>query len=78
VNYFLLSSESNAARLWIYYQRGWSPTDHAHVVKVPEVTVVLKDGRRFEGEVVGADPVTDVAVVKIAATELTTVKLGNR
>ncbi len=51
---------------------------NAHVVEgADEVTVVLKDGRRFEGEVVGADPVTDVAVVKIAATELPTVKLGN-
>lgn len=51
---------------------------NAHVVEgADEVTVVLKDGRRFEGEVVGADPVTDVAVVKIAATELPTVELGN-
>ena len=51
---------------------------NAHVVEgADEVTVVLKDGRRFEGSVVGADPVTDVAVVKIAATELPTVKLGN-
>ncbi|MDB9323532.1 trypsin-like peptidase domain-containing protein [Nodularia spumigena CS-591/04] len=51
---------------------------NAHVVAdADKVTVLLKDGRSFEGEVVGADSVTDVAVVKIAATELPIVKLGN-
>jgi S1-C subfamily serine protease len=51
---------------------------NAHVVaNADNVTVILKDGRRFQGEVVGADSVTDVAVVKIAATNLPTVKLGN-
>ncbi|MBE9199049.1 MULTISPECIES: HhoA/HhoB/HtrA family serine endopeptidase [unclassified Nodularia (in: cyanobacteria)] len=51
---------------------------NAHVVAdADKVTVILKDGRSFQGEVVGADSVTDVAVVKIAATELPTVKLGN-
>ena len=51
---------------------------NAHVVaNADKVTVLLKDGRSFQGEVVGADSVTDVAVIKIAATELPTVKLGN-
>ncbi|TVP62021.1 MAG: PDZ domain-containing protein [Nodularia sp. (in: Bacteria)] len=51
---------------------------NAHVVaNADNVTVLLKDGRSFQGEVVGADSVTDVAVVKIAATELPTVQLGN-
>ncbi len=51
---------------------------NAHVVAdADKVTVLLKDGRSFQGEVVGADSVTDVAVVKIAATELPIVTLGN-
>ena len=51
---------------------------NAHVVEnADEVTVVLKDGRSFEGQVVGADPVTDVAVVKIDATNLPTVRPAN-
>ena len=51
---------------------------NAHVVEgADEVTVVLKDGRRFAGKVVGADPVTDVAVIDIEATHLPTVELGN-
>lgn len=50
---------------------------NAHVVADAQtVTVTLKDGRIFEGEVVGADPVTDVAAIKIRASALPTVMLG--
>ncbi|NET32167.1 MAG: PDZ domain-containing protein [Cyanothece sp. SIO1E1] len=50
---------------------------NAHVVDGSDkVKVTLKDGRSFEGEVLGTDPVTDVAVVKIEATRLPTVSLG--
>lgn len=39
---------------------------NAHVVsRADKVTVTLKDGRTFEGEVRGTDEVTDLAVVKI-------------
>jgi S1-C subfamily serine protease len=51
---------------------------NAHVVSGADtVTVTLKDGRTFKGKVMGADPVTDVAVVKIQAQNLPTVKLGD-
>lgn len=51
---------------------------NAHVVEqADQVTVKLKDGRSFEGTVVGEDPVTDVAVVKIEAQDLPTVAIGN-
>lgn len=51
---------------------------NAHVVDgATKVSVVLKDGRQFEGKVIGTDPVTDVAVVKIEANNLPTVKVGN-
>lgn len=51
---------------------------NAHVVNgADRVTVVLKDGRQLEGEVLGDDPVTDVAVVKIEATNLPKVEMGD-
>ncbi|NJK37743.1 MAG: PDZ domain-containing protein [Oscillatoriales cyanobacterium RM1_1_9] len=51
---------------------------NSHVVEGSEtVEVVLKDGRWFDGEVLGIDPVTDVAVVKIQAKNLPTVPIGN-
>jgi S1-C subfamily serine protease len=51
---------------------------NAHVVDgTPTVKVTLRDGRSFEGKVVGVDSVTDVAVVKIEATDLPSVRLGS-
>ncbi|MGK7939286.1 MAG: HhoA/HhoB/HtrA family serine endopeptidase [Crocosphaera sp.] len=51
---------------------------NAHVVEgTQEVTVTLKDGRTFTGKVLGTDSVTDVAVIKIEADNLPTIKLGN-
>ncbi|MEM1368010.1 MAG: HhoA/HhoB/HtrA family serine endopeptidase [Cyanobacteria bacterium P01_H01_bin.15] len=51
---------------------------NAHVIAgADQVTVTLKDGRTYNGEVVGADPVTDVATVRIDAEELPTVTLGD-
>lgn len=51
---------------------------NAHVVDGAEqVTVTLTDSRTFEGEVLGTDPVTDIAVIKIVAEDLPTVKLGD-
>lgn len=51
---------------------------NAHVVEGADtVTVVLKDGRSFPGKVIGADEVTDVAVIKIEANGLPTVELAN-
>ncbi|MFM8936720.1 MAG: trypsin-like peptidase domain-containing protein [Vulcanococcus sp.] len=41
---------------------------NAHVVEgSTRVTVGLSDGRRVEGKVVGIDPITDLAVVRLAA-----------
>jgi Do/DeqQ family serine protease len=51
---------------------------NAHVIDGADVVeVTLKDGRSFTGKVLGADPVTDVAVVKIEAQDLPSVTIGN-
>ncbi len=51
---------------------------NAHVVDgATTVQVTLRDGRTFEGRVVGADPVTDVAVVEIDGENLPTVPLAD-
>lgn len=50
---------------------------NAHVVEgARQVKVTLKDGKVYQGQVVGVDPMTDVAVVQIEATNLPTVTLG--
>ncbi len=51
---------------------------NAHVVDgADEVTVTLTDKREFKAKVLGADRRSDVAVLKIEATGLPTVKLGD-
>ncbi len=51
---------------------------NAHVVKdADEVLVKLIDKRKFTAKVVGADNRTDVAVIKIIASNLPAVKLGD-
>ncbi len=48
-----------------------------HVVKdADDIKVTLFDKREFKGKVVGTDPRTDLAVVKIDAKDLPTLKLG--
>ena len=51
---------------------------NAHVVEgADEVRVKLTDKREFKGKVAGVDHLTDVAVVKIEATGLPAVKIGD-
>lgn len=51
---------------------------NAHVVEgADEVLVTLTDKREFKAKIVGADKRTDVALVKIAATGLPAVKVGD-
>jgi serine protease Do len=51
---------------------------NAHVVDdADEVLVRLTDKREFKAKVLGKDKTTDIAVVKIAATGLPTVKIGD-
>ncbi|RYZ88179.1 MAG: PDZ domain-containing protein, partial [Proteobacteria bacterium] len=62
----------------IYRQDGLIMTN-AHVVRGADtVNVELSDGRRFEkAKVLGRDERTDIAVVKVNAQDLPTVKLGD-
>ena len=51
---------------------------NAHVVRdVKEVTVKLSDRREFKAKVLGSDPTTDIAVLRIDAKGLPTVRLGD-
>ena len=51
---------------------------NAHVVEgADEVTVTLADKREFKAKVIGSDQRTDVALLKVEATGLPFVKIGN-
>jgi serine protease Do len=51
---------------------------NAHVVRdAKEVAVKLADRRELKAKVLGADPATDIAVLRVEATGLPTVKFGD-
>jgi serine protease Do len=52
-------------------------TNHHVVQDATDVSVVLADGRVFDGTVAGIDTYTDLAFVKIDATDLPTAQLGD-
>ena len=56
---------------------GYILTNNHVIDKATDIKVILADKREFAGKVIGADPSTDIAVVKIAATGLPTIALGD-
>jgi len=61
----------------IVSENGYILTNN-HVVKgAEEIKVVLADKREFKGKIVGTDPRTDLAVVKINAKDLPAARLGD-
>ena len=56
---------------------GYILTNHHVIDGAKEVTVELNDGRSFDATVVGSDPPSDLAVLKVTAQDLPTVALGD-
>jgi S1-C subfamily serine protease len=60
----------------VFNSNGWILTNH-HVVKGGEkFDVEFKDGRVLQGTVYGIDTLTDLAIVKVTATDLPTAAIG--
>ncbi len=49
----------------IMSKEGYILTNYHVIKKADEIVVALQDGRKFTSEVVGSDPVTDLAVLKV-------------
>ncbi|MEN8200980.1 MAG: Do family serine endopeptidase [Bacteroidota bacterium] len=61
----------------IISDKGYIVTNN-HVIKgSDEIVVVLNDKREFTAELMGTDPTTDIALLKIAAEDLTHLNFGN-
>jgi len=57
--------------------RGYVLTNNHVIEGAEQIQVTLPDKRQFSAKVVGRDPTTDIAVLKIEAKGLPTVTLGN-
>ncbi len=57
--------------------QGTIVTNHHVIDDASKVLVHLKDGRSLVGEVVGSDPATDVALIKVNAENLPSASLGD-
>lgn len=61
----------------IISQDGYIVTNNHVVEDASKLSVVTSDGKRYDAEVVGTDPTTDIALVKIEADGLTTIAFGS-
>ncbi|MDP7013321.1 MAG: trypsin-like peptidase domain-containing protein, partial [Verrucomicrobiota bacterium] len=61
----------------VYREDGVILTNRHVVENADKVKIVLRDGTEHDGEVLGVDRESDIAVVKIAATGLSAAKLGD-
>jgi S1-C subfamily serine protease len=62
---------------FVYDANGWILTNRHVVDGADKLTVQLNDTRVFDAKVVGIDTLTDLAIVKIDAKELTAAPLGS-
>ncbi|HEX5696107.1 MAG TPA: trypsin-like peptidase domain-containing protein, partial [Acidimicrobiia bacterium] len=61
----------------VYSSDGYIITNHHVVEGATEVVVVFADGGRWEAEVIGSDPLTDIAVLRIGRGDLTPIDVGS-
>jgi serine protease Do len=62
---------------FIVSENGYILTNYHVIEGADRITVALADKRTFTAQVIGADPSTDVAVIRINASNLPAVALGN-
>ena len=58
-------------------EKGYVLTNNHVIADATDMRVGLRDGRSVKAELVGTDPATDIAVLKIPAEGLTAVETGN-
>ena len=61
----------------IISDKGYIVTNNHVIDGSDEIVVVLNDKREFSAELIGADPTTDIALVKVEADDLSNLKFGD-
>ena len=69
--------QQGAGSGFIFDSNGYILTNNHVVEGAKKITVRLDDEREFKAKVIGTDPQSDVAIIKIEGTNLPTLPLGN-
>jgi serine protease Do len=69
--------QQGAGSGWILDTNGTIVTNNHVVTGATTITVTTSDGKMFPASVINTDPVTDLAVIKINATQLQSMKTGD-
>ena len=62
---------------FIFSDDGYIMTNHHVAGDADQITVTLNNGRQVDASLVGTDPKTDIAVIKIDPVNITPITLGN-
>ena len=65
-----MPSEQSTGSGWVYDQDGHIITNHHVVEHADVITIRFQDGTHYEATVVGTDPKTDIAVVKVDTPQI--------
>ncbi len=60
----------------IYGEDGYVITNHHVIDGSEQLHVTFSDGARFPAELIGSDPVTDLAVLRVSRSDLTPIEVG--
>ncbi|HEY96300.1 MAG TPA: PDZ domain-containing protein [Dehalococcoidia bacterium] len=71
------STQEAAGSGWIISEDGYIVTNNHVVADAQSITVILDDGQVYIAEIVGRDPLTDLAVIKIEAQNLPAAQVGD-
>jgi serine protease Do len=70
-------TQEGAGSGWIIDPNGLIVTNNHVVEGASTISITLEDGRNFTADTVRTDPVTDLAIIKISATKLTALTMGD-
>lgn len=71
------SNQSIGSGVIVDAEHGYVLTNHHVVEKADEIFVTLKDARRYKAKLLGSDPETDLALLKITAENIQSIPMGD-
>jgi len=75
--FFSIEPQEGTGSGVIYTSDGYILTNNHVVADAEDITVTLPSGEELKGKKVGADPDSDIAIIKVEKTGLPTLELGN-